>query len=136
MKYLFVLVHPDDEVLGAGGMIYDLVKKNNEVHILFMCAQVEERKTAGNVNPIKEQVSQALNILGVNNANLGSFSNIRMNTVDHIELVKFIENEIVKVEPDVIITHYYNDLNNDHRITSEACDAAIRYFQRNENICI
>ena len=29
MNYLFVMAHPDDEILGAGGMIYNLIKRGN-----------------------------------------------------------------------------------------------------------
>ena len=31
MKFLFVVAHPDDEVLGAGGLIYNLIKSGKEV---------------------------------------------------------------------------------------------------------
>lgn len=57
-----------------------------------------------------------------------------MNTIPHIEIVKFIEEQIIKIKPDVVITHYYNDLNPDHRITSECCDEAVRIFERNNDL--
>jgi LmbE family N-acetylglucosaminyl deacetylase len=45
-------------------------------------------------------------------------------------LVKFIEDAIEQVQPDIIFTHYPYDLNNDHYQVSKACQAAARLFQR------
>jgi LmbE family N-acetylglucosaminyl deacetylase len=72
--------------------------------------------------------------VGLPNAILGSFPNIELNTVPHLELVQFIEEAIVQVEADVIFTHHPADLNNDHLHTSAACQAACRLFQRRPDI--
>lgn len=135
MKYLFVVAHPDDEVLGAGGMINELVRKNQKVKVCFMCSDAEARKTNQNIKSIRDQAISSLKILGLSEDDIvfGTFPNIKMNTVPHLDLVKFIESTIIEYEPDVVITHYPDDLNSDHKITSECCDEAIRYFQRNNS---
>lgn len=134
MKYLVVAAHPDDDVLGAGGTIYNLINKGNEVSICFLCGNAEARKLTNKNLTIMEQAINSLKVLGVNNYSFGDFPNIKFNTVPHIEIVQFIEKMIIKYEPDVVITHYKDDLNSDHKITSECCDEAIRYFQRNDSI--
>lgn len=136
MNYLIVVAHPDDETLGAGGMIYNLIKSGNNVSICFMCANAEARKGVSNTVSMQEQAIESLGVLGLKKENIlfGHFPNIKLNTVPHIDVVKFIESSILKFEPDIVITHYGKDLNNDHKITSECCDEAIRYFQRNKNI--
>lgn len=133
MKYLFVVAHPDDEVLGAGGLIYNLVKHGKEVIICFMCSDAEVRKTISDKISIPEQAINSLEILGVTKDNIvfGKFPNIKMNTVPHVDMVKFIESVLIKYHPNVVVTHFSKDLNSDHKITSECCDEAIRYFQRN-----
>jgi LmbE family N-acetylglucosaminyl deacetylase len=72
----------------------------------------------------------AQRILGCEEPIVGDFPNIQFNMVPHHELVKFIEEAIEKVQPDIIFTHYPYDLNNDHYHTSIACQAAARLFQR------
>lgn len=57
-----------------------------------------------------------------------------MNTVPHLRLIQFIENTIVDSKADVIITHHPADTNNDHHQTSMACQAAIRLFQRRNDV--
>jgi len=134
MKYLFVVAHPDDEVLGAGGLIYNLVKSKHEVKICFMCANAEARKISSNKLSIREQAIRSLKVLGVSKNNLifGDFPNIKMNTIPHLDIVKFIEASLIDFAPDVVITHCPYDLNDDHKITSICCDEAIRYSQRND----
>lgn len=133
MKYLFVVAHPDDEVLGAGGMIYDLIKKNNEVAVCFMCSDAEARKNVLNKISIRNQAINSLNSLGVSKKNImfGTFPNIKLNVVEHLLVVQFIESALRMFKPDIVVTHYKNDINIDHKITSECCDEAIRLFQRN-----
>lgn len=63
MKYLFVVAHPDDEVLGAGGMIYNLVKNNNDVYVCYLCGESEARKIKSKDKTIKEQAVECLNFL-------------------------------------------------------------------------
>lgn len=134
MKYLFVVAHPDDESLGAGGTIYNLIEKGNEVTVCILCGKAQARKTENKTCSMRIQIQKSLSILGVSNFILGDFPNIKFNTIDHIDIVKFIEKAIVDSRPDVVITHFYDDLNSDHKITSECCDEAIRFFQRNDNI--
>jgi len=65
---------------------------------------------------------------------LGAFPNIRFNTTPHLELVKFIENAILKTQAQLILTHHPSDINDDHRHTSIACQAAARLFQRTDKV--
>ena len=46
------------------------------------------------------------------------------------KIVKFIENGIDKYNPTTILTHHMSDINDDHVITSKACLAASRFYQR------
>ena len=43
LSYLFVVAHPDDEILGAGGTIIKLVELGHKVSICFMSGNVEAR---------------------------------------------------------------------------------------------
>ena len=44
MKYLFVVAHPDDEVLGAGATIHNFVNNGHDVAVAIMCEKVMARK--------------------------------------------------------------------------------------------
>ena len=104
MKYLIVVAHPDDEVLGAGASIYKWTRNGDSVDVCIMSAEAR------------------------------TFPNIEMNTVSHLKLVQHIEAAIKESEPDIIITHHPADTNNDHLQTSMACQEAIRLFQRRPEV--
>jgi len=77
---------------------------------------------------------KANRLLGFTDPILGNFPNIRMNTVDHIDIVQFIEKQIITFGPTRIFTHHPSDLNNDHVQISRACVAAARLFQRRNDV--
>ena len=130
MNYLFVVAHPDDEVLGAGAYIYKLANAGNKVGIVVMSGDAMARS---NLSATLEKDSfKAREILGVSKSYNGHFPNIKMNTVPHLDLVQFVENCIVDFNADVLITHHPSDTNNDHVQTSYAVQAACRIYQRKE----
>lgn len=134
MKYLVVVAHPDDEVLGAGATIQKMVQSGYQVDVCIMSADANARAFRPEDTELKEDMNASLDILGVNKRYWGSFPNIKMNTVDHLSLVQFIEKAIMESNPDVIITHHAADTNNDHLHTSLACQAAARLFQRRPEV--
>lgn len=134
MNYLFVVAHPDDEVLGAGATIDKLAKEGNKVEVCIMSASANARAFRPADSELNEDMYAALKILGVAKCYEGNFPNIKFNTVAHLDLVQFIEKAIIESQADVIITHHPSDTNNDHLHTSLACQAAVRLFQRRSEI--
>lgn len=130
MKYLFVVAHPDDEVLGAGGAIWKLTSAGHIAEVCILCGEVNARKNKPSTIKLQQNIINCNKILGVSQLYLGGFPNIAFNSVPHLKLVQFIE-EIIKVsQAEIIFTHHPGDLNNDHYHTSIACQAACRLFQR------
>ena len=50
----------------------------------------------------------------------------RMDSMDLLDVVKVIESEIGKINPEMVVTHHAGDLNIDHRIIHEAVVTACR----------
>ena len=134
MKYLIVVAHPDDEVLGAGASIRKWSQNGDVVDIVIMCTEAKARAFRPEDNELEDDTNESTKFLGVNKKYEATFQNIEMNTVPHIKLVQFIESAIKESEPDVIITHHSSDTNNDHLQTSMACQEAIRLFQRRPEV--
>tara|TARA_B100000700_G_scaffold326960_1_gene440074 strand:- start:1002 stop:1688 length:687 start_codon:yes stop_codon:yes gene_type:complete len=132
LKFKNVLVvasHPDDEVLGCGGTIYNLKKKGAKISALFLSDGESSRKHSKINKLILERKNQAIKagkILGIKNISFGNFPDNSMDTVPILKIIQFIEKKIKKTRPDVIFTHFENDLNVDHQITSKAVVTACR----------
>jgi len=131
---LLVVAHPDDEILGFGATGAKLVKTGEVVQPIILCGDVDARTGRPTNIELNEDMLKANRLLGFSDPILGSFPNIRMNTIDHIDIVQFIEKQIIKFEPSRIFTHHPSDLNNDHVQISNACAAAARLFQRRSDV--
>ena len=131
---LVVVAHPDDEILGFAGTGAKLVASGEIVQPVFLCGKVDARTQRPVDGDLEQDIANANKTVGFDNPVLGSFPNIRMNTVDHIEIVSFIEKQIRTFKPKRIFTHHPSDLNNDHLQVSKACLVASRLFQRTDEI--
>lgn len=132
MNVLFVVAHPDDEVLGAGATIHKLVQEGHKVAVATLANHAAARANISAT--LASDQEKAFAILGVTKAYAGDFPNIQMNNVPHLKLVQFIEAAIQDWNADSIYTHHPSDTNNDHVMTSYAAQAASRLFQRKEGI--
>lgn len=124
-NYLFVVAHPDDEVLGAGATMYDLAKQGNNVYVCCLSCECNTR-----VDELVEGLKKSHKILGVKDCFLGSYKCLCFKDEPHEEMVQFVEYAIKQSKADVVFTHHPTDLNNDHYITSLICQEAVRLPQR------
>lgn len=131
---LVVVSHPDDEVLGFGGTGAKLVKAGEQVQPVILCGEVRVRSQRPQSGDLYSDMIAANEMLGFNPPVVGEFPNIRMNTVDHLDIVRFIEEQILSFQPVRIFTHHPSDLNDDHVQTMKGCLAASRLFQRRIDI--
>ena len=132
MNYLFVVAHPDDEVLGAGATIYKLVKQGHNVAVSIMSGHAAARNNLSET--LEEDEKRAMAIMGVDKVYHADFPNVQMNTVPHLSLVQYIESCIEDWKAEILFTHHPSDTNNDHVMTSYAVQAASRLFQRKNGI--
>lgn len=131
---LIIVAHPDDEVLGFGATGAKLARAGEIVQPIILCGNVDARTLRPSDGELYADMCAANQLLGFSEPVLGHFPNIRMNNVDHIEIVQFIEKQILKFQPARIFTHHPGDLNDDHVQIAKACMAAARYFQRRTDV--
>lgn len=134
MNYLIVVAHPDDEVLGAGATIYKLTERGDKVEVCILSGNAGARAFRPSDLELHQDMEKAMQTLGVSRTYVGDFPNIEFNNVPHLKLVQFIEESIQRSKADIVMTHYPGDTNNDHLHTSMACQAAVRLFQRREDV--
>lgn len=128
---LVIAAHPDDEVLGCGGTIHRLAQSGSSVNIVFLADGVSSRGSNGDdykneLDARRQSAIEASKILGANSPTFFDFPDNQLDTIPLLSVVKLIENEIEKYDPDTVITHFGNDLNIDHRIANSAVAVACR----------
>lgn len=124
-RYLFVVAHPDDEILGAGATISKLVRNGCDVYVCVLSCECNTRN-----DDLVTAMTKTHKELSVRETYVGNFGCLRFKDEDHHTVVKFIEKSITESRPDVVVTHHPSDLNNDHYIASICCQEAVRLPQR------
>lgn len=124
---LVVASHPDDETIGCGGTLAKHIAEGDSVAIITLTNGVGSRIGRNKDQILREKYAlKAMDALGVTWIGKGNFPDNRMDSVDILEICKFLEEHKKKFYPDLIYTHSHSDLNVDHRITFEAVLTAYR----------
>ncbi|MDC0369937.1 PIG-L family deacetylase [Pelagibacteraceae bacterium] len=133
---LVVAAHPDDDVLGCGGTLKKLSKKGSDINLIFLSDGVSSRKMTNKkflqeISRRKKACERACRILGSNKPIFYDLPDNSLDTVSFLKIVKLIKNHIDKIKPEIIFTHFHNDLNIDHSITNRAVVTACRPLKNN-----
>ena len=133
-RILIIGAHPDDEVLGCGGII-NRFYNNNQIHVLIL-GEGSTCRCGDQSNNIKfrQQASiKAINLLSNNTATISFGSGICGDFKNQpTKLLKGeIENTINNFNPTVIFTHFYNDNNLDHTTVFNYVRIATRPYIKN-----
>lgn len=119
---LIICAHPDDEVLGMGGTILKHIKKKDKVHLIL--------GSHGRKN-ITNEIKKSCDYLKITNLDFLKLPDQNMESIPISIIVKKIKNKVDLIEPEIVYTHFNNDLNKDHRIISQATIIACRRFKKN-----
>lgn len=128
MKHLFVVAHPDDEVLGAGAFIHKVTHNGDEAVCLVM-NRVDTTRYQQNPDALKTDLEESNQIVGARVISL-SYTDSEFHNASHRKMVQDVEEVIAAEQPDFIFTHHPADINSDHFWCSQACQEAARYGQR------
>lgn len=132
-KVLIIAAHPDDEVLGCGGTAARLAREGYEVFTVILGEGVTSRddtrqpeKRKGEIARLIQQTHDANHTLGIKELFVFNFPDNRFDTVPLLDIVKVIEKVKEKINPQILFTHFENDLNIDHQVTYRAVLTASR----------
>lgn len=117
---LIVVAHPDDEVLGAGGTILKHVHHGDQVNILIMGDGESSRDKQGDIHRRARQARSVAQIVGAKKIILESLPDNQFDSVPVLKITKIIEKHLFEIKPNIIYTHFANDLNVDHRLTFQS----------------
>ena len=145
MKILVIAAHPDDEVLGMGGLLKKFSKKENDIKIVFLATGILARRSSDYLNSTKYNISnnlkndmeeqifqlqkdtkKALSVLGIKRIQFEDFPDNEMDKISNLEITKRIESIIGEYRPDTVYTHSQYDINVDHRRIYESTITATR----------
>lgn len=124
MKVLVVVAHPDDELLGAGPLIWKHLHAGHDVSVQVFTENSARHGMVGASGISLETAAKAWGYK-VSSWNMEDQS---LDTIRMSHLTQRLEASLKDFTPDLVYTHLAEDLNRDHRVVSEVCRVVFRRF--------
>ena len=122
-KVLVIAAHPDDEWLGCGGSILKHLESGDEVNAVFVSDGHSSRNKSCSRNKITEDL---FNEIGCKQPIFLDFKDNMLDSYSKLEIIKGLEEVSLSIEPNLVYTHFFDDLNVDHRLVSECVHTCFR----------
>lgn len=132
-KILIIAAHPDDEVLGVGGLLARLAEKKTKIRLLFLGEGSSCRFETGNNGEIKKAIKsrqdaakKVAEMFLIDEVYFEALKCGKFDRYSKLIINKIIEKHLQTFQPDAVFTHSATDLNNDHKITNHCSLMAAR----------
>lgn len=129
MRHLFVVAHPDDEVLGAGAFIFDATRRDDVCGAVIMNT-CDMTRYEDDRSKILTDLENSHREIGITERYLYNHEDGNFHLEDHRRMVQEIEEAIRQFQPDCVFTHHPSDNNQDHIVVAQSCMEAFRIWQR------
>lgn len=126
MKILVVAPHPDDEVLGCGGIMAKYADEGHEVYVAIVTKGAEPLFTDEEDQIDKKHCLNAHKLLGVKKTFFLDLPAAMLDTIPRYKLNGAIGKVVSEVLPDEIYIPHIGDMHFDHKLINEACMVAVR----------
>ncbi len=126
MKVLIIAPHPDDEVLGCGGIIMKHNQLGDRVYLCIVTKAYTPDWSDDFLSNRLKEIKDSNKTLNIKKTYLLGYPAVKIDTVSQKELNESILEVINEVEPDILYIPHKGDLHRDHRIVFEASIVASR----------
>lgn len=131
MNILIFAPHPDDEILGVGGVMARAIAEGHHVYVCIITRgkpplYLEDDETKKLPHSLYYEAKAAHDYLGVMKTFYLQHPVVMLETVPRYELNKSIEDVINEVQPNTIYMPHFGDMQKDHELTAEAIMVAVR----------
>ncbi len=126
MKVLIIAPHPDDEVLGCGGLIAKYLAEGNEVYVGIVTKEAEPLYTEEDDQANKQASRNAHRVLGVTGTFFLDLPAAMLESVPRYELNSAIGKLIADIRPEEVYIPHRGDMHLDHKMIVDACMVAVR----------
>jgi LmbE family N-acetylglucosaminyl deacetylase len=124
-RVLTIAAHPDDEVLGCGGVLALHARAGDLVTVVIACEGESHRYSPGGVGQA-DHVRRAAATLGVQDVRPLGFPDQALDTLRLTEVIAPLERVVREVRPRVVYCQYGGDVNRDHHLLFQAALVATR----------
>lgn len=122
-----IAAHPDDETLGAGGTIPLIKAAGHNVSVVIVTDGSSTQYEGDAVHASKaESLESACKVLGVDEIIKLDLPDMRLDSLDHVDLNRALENVLTTGVFQTVLVHHRDDINLDHRLIYQSLLVAAR----------
>jgi LmbE family N-acetylglucosaminyl deacetylase len=125
-KVLILAPHPDDEVLGCGGVMKKYSEEGIEVYVIVVTRGTPKYYSDEKILNVREEARSAHKILGVKETAFLDFHAPELDIVNKAEISRAISTYISKWAITDMYVPHRGDIHHDHRAVFEAALVAAR----------
>lgn len=118
--------HPDDEVLGCGGVIAKYSQRGCKVFLCIVTKAYEPEWSSSFIKNRPKEIKKASEILGIKEFFTLDFPTVKLDGVGKKKINDAFRKIILETQPDIVFVPFSGDLSHDHQITHEAVLVAAR----------
>lgn len=127
MRALVIAPHPDDEILGVGGVIARLSRVGHEVDVVVVTTGKPPLFDEEYVRQVRREASEAHEILGVRETTfLEEFPAAGLDGVPAHRLNQVLTEVLREKRPDILFVPFAGDIHRDHQMTFASALVAAR----------
>ena len=126
MNILVVATHPDDEVLGCGGVIARHASRGDRVDVVVVTRGAPDLYDENQVKTLRKELEAAHAVLGVSAVHFLDFPAPKLDLVPAHELADSISGLFNSLQPAAAYIPHRGDLHSDHRAVFGAALVAVR----------
>lgn len=125
-KILIIAPHPDDEILGCGGIVRKYAKDGKEVYVLVITRGTPKQYAEERILNVRKEALEAHKLLGVKETVFLDFHAPELDITSLAEISGSISAVIRKFEVDTLFIPHRGDIHSDHRVVYNASIVAGR----------
>ena len=114
MRVLVIAPHPDDEVLGCGGVMARHATNGDDVHVVVGTRGIEEKFPAAFIDKIRSELANAHAVLGVQRVKYLDFPAPCLDTVPRYKIADALAAIFAEFKPSMIYVPHHGDIHADH----------------------
>lgn len=126
---LVIAPHPDDEVLGCGGVLGLLADAGVATHVVIVTEGRPPQYTAEHVAGLRREASAAHAILGVTGVEYLGLPAAELDRIGHSALNALLATSIAAIAPDTLFIPFGGDIHIDHQRVFASALVAVRPSQ-------
>lgn len=127
---LVIAPHPDDETIGAGGLLLRAAAAGREIHWLIVTVmRPEDGWPAARIDSREAEIAAVARDFGFAGVHRLNLPTTRLDTLPLGDVVAAIGKIVTEVKPEIILLPHRGDAHSDHQVVHDAGAACAKWFR-------